>query len=41
MAKAQKSPGVLYRKYRPQSFEDVVGQDHIVKVLKEIGRAHV
>lgn len=34
MAKAQKSPGVLYRKYRPQSFEDVVGQDHIVKVLK-------
>ena len=25
----------LYRKYRPQSFEDVVGQDHIVDVLKE------
>ncbi len=24
---------VLYRKYRPQSFEDVLGQDHIVKTL--------
>ena len=24
----------LYRKYRPQSFKDVIGQDHIVKVLK-------
>lgn len=24
----------LYRKYRPQSFEDVVGQNHIVAVLK-------
>jgi DNA polymerase-3 subunit gamma/tau len=24
----------LYRKYRPQSFADVVGQDHIVKVLE-------
>ena len=23
----------LYRKYRPQSFKEVVGQDHIVKVL--------
>ncbi len=29
-----KSEGVLYRKYRPQTFEDVIGQDHIVKVLK-------
>lgn len=25
---------VLYRKYRPQKFEEVVGQDHIVKVLQ-------
>lgn len=25
---------VLYRKYRPQSFTEVVGQDHIVKTLK-------
>lgn len=24
----------LYRKYRPQSFKEVVGQDHIVKVLE-------
>ena len=24
----------LYRKYRPQSFEEVVGQDHIVKTLE-------
>ena len=24
----------LYRKYRPSSFEDVVGQDKVVKVLK-------
>jgi len=24
----------LYRKYRPQSFKEVLGQDHIVKVLK-------
>ena len=24
---------MLYRKYRPQSFKDVLGQDHIVKVL--------
>jgi|CXWK01.1.fsa_nt_gi DNA polymerase-3 subunit gamma/tau len=24
----------LYRKYRPQSFKDVIGQDHVVKVLE-------
>lgn len=24
----------LYRKYRPQSFKEVIGQDHIVKVLE-------
>ena len=34
MAKSLKShSGVLYRKYRPQTFEDVIGQEHIVKVL--------
>ena len=25
---------VLYRKYRPQNFSDVLGQDHVVKVLE-------
>jgi DNA polymerase-3 subunit gamma/tau len=25
---------VLYRKYRPQSFKDVIGQDHVIKGLK-------
>lgn len=29
----------LYRKYRPQIFEDVVGQEHIERT--KIGRAHV
>jgi DNA polymerase-3 subunit gamma/tau len=24
----------LYRKYRPQNFKEVLGQDHIVKVLE-------
>ncbi len=24
----------LYRKYRPQTFKDVIGQDHVVKVLE-------
>ena len=24
----------LYRKYRPQTFADVIGQDHIVKILE-------
>ncbi|MEK7069501.1 MAG: DNA polymerase III subunit gamma/tau [Patescibacteria group bacterium] len=28
------SKTVLYRKYRPQSFDEVLGQDHIVSVLK-------
>ncbi len=27
--------GVLYRKYRPKNWNDVVGQDHVVKVLAE------
>ncbi|MFZ2484400.1 MAG: DNA polymerase III subunit gamma/tau [Minisyncoccia bacterium] len=30
----KKSGGVLYRKYRPAKFGDVIGQDHIVKVLE-------
>lgn len=34
MKKEEKSQGVLYRKYRPQTFKDIVGQDHIVKVLE-------
>ncbi|MBI2086684.1 MAG: DNA polymerase III subunit gamma/tau [Candidatus Zambryskibacteria bacterium] len=32
--KKEKSAGVLYRKYRPQEFKDVIGQEHIVKVLE-------
>src|SRR3989344_475883 len=28
------SEQVLYRKYRPQTFNDVVGQDHVVGALK-------
>lgn len=37
----------LYRKYRPQNFEEVIGQDHIVKTLKnqimgdKIGHAYL
>lgn len=34
MKKPEKSTGVLYRKYRPHGFGDVIGQDHIVKVLE-------
>ena len=34
MKKEEKKSGVLYRKYRPQKFGDVIGQDHIVKVLE-------
>ena len=26
---------VLYRKYRPKSFGEVLGQEHIVKILTE------
>jgi DNA polymerase-3 subunit gamma/tau len=33
MTKAD-SEGVLYRKYRPKSFKDVVGQEHVTKVLE-------
>jgi DNA polymerase III subunit gamma/tau len=35
MSKSKDLPhGVLYRKYRPQTFVEVIGQDHIVKVLE-------
>ncbi|KKW14503.1 MAG: polymerase III gamma and tau subunit protein, partial [Parcubacteria group bacterium GW2011_GWA2_50_10b] len=34
MPKKEKSEGVLYRKYRPHGFKDVIGQEHIVKVLE-------
>ncbi|MDO8590251.1 MAG: DNA polymerase III subunit gamma/tau [bacterium] len=34
MKKGEKSGGVLYRKYRPQTFGDIIGQGHIVKVLE-------
>ncbi len=34
MVKKSSPAGVLYRKYRPQTFEDVIGQEHIVKVLE-------
>ena len=30
----------LYRKYRPQTFDDVVGQDVIVKTLKNAIKNH-
>jgi DNA polymerase-3 subunit gamma/tau len=33
MKKDEKSSGVFYRKYRPQEFEAVIGQEHIIKVL--------
>ncbi|MBX4199899.1 DNA polymerase III subunit gamma/tau [Candidatus Parcubacteria bacterium] len=32
--KKKEESGVLYRKYRPQGWKDVVGQDHIVSVLE-------
>jgi DNA polymerase III subunit gamma/tau len=34
MKKSSSSSGVLYRKYRPQTFQEIIGQDHIVKVLE-------
>ncbi len=36
MSTSQTQPHIsLYRKYRPQAFADVIGQDHVVSVLKE------
>ena len=32
---------VLYRKYRPDSFDSVVGQDYTVKMLKNASFYHV
>ena len=34
MIQCKQMTNVLYRKYRPQSFDEVLGQDHIVSVLK-------
>lgn len=34
MKKEEHQEIALYRKYRPQNFKDVVGQDHIVKALE-------
>src|SRR3989304_4219041 len=34
MKSEKKSSGVLYRKYRPQKFSDIIGQNHIVRVLE-------
>lgn len=34
MKKEKVNEGVLYRKYRPKEFKDIIGQDHIVKVLE-------
>jgi DNA polymerase-3 subunit gamma/tau len=33
-AQAKTGHTALYRKYRPQAFKDVIGQDHVVKVLE-------
>src|SRR3989338_8656383 len=34
MKREDKKGGVLYRKYRPAKFSEVIGQSHIVKVLE-------
>ncbi|KND48874.1 MAG: DNA polymerase III, subunit gamma and tau [Parcubacteria bacterium C7867-005] len=34
MKKVEKQEQVFYRKYRPQIFKEVIGEDHIVKVLE-------
>lgn len=47
MVKSQKPSGVLYRRYRPQDWKEVIGQDHIVKVLEgqaklgKLGHAYI
>jgi len=35
MKKAATPSQVLYRKYRPQTFSDVIGEDHVVNVLEK------
>ncbi|MDB5266211.1 MAG: polymerase subunit gamma and tau, polymerase subunit gamma/tau protein [Parcubacteria group bacterium] len=35
MKKEKPASQVLYRKYRPQTFKDVIGEDHVVKVLEK------
>lgn len=34
MKKENQASQVLYRKYRPETFKDVIGEDHVVKVLE-------
>src|SRR3989344_5010343 len=34
MKKGEKPAQVLYRKYRPQAFKEVICQEHVVKVLE-------
>lgn len=34
MKKEEKSEGVLYRKYRPRTFKEIIGQNHVIKVLE-------
>lgn len=35
MKKKEEAPNqVLYRKYRPETFKDVIGQDHVIKILE-------
>ena len=31
----------LYRKYRPQTFEEVVGQQYVTKILKNTIERHI
>ncbi|MHB8492369.1 MAG: DNA polymerase III subunit gamma/tau, partial [Solirubrobacteraceae bacterium] len=42
-APAEPSPRSLYRRHRPRTFADVVGQDSVVRTLRnavELGRVH-
>ena len=32
--KENKGQTALYRKYRPETFKDVIGQDHVVRVIE-------
>ena len=31
----------LYRKYRPQTFDDVVGQEAVVRTLRNLSLIHI